>query len=259
LNKDKVYFQLAIADVCGELRVIFNNSKDYYLENSDVNFKVRPGYGYDKFYLDFVEDSSDMSLQALIHFILFEKNHFKKFISKKTYKKLMPFMKRYPEILYDFSGNQSEQNMIDRIELLCINYIRCLFKYSGLDDQVFIDAGYDLEPQLSNITSHAYIFEYTAIYYFSYDLNIYLKTNSLTQEELNEILKVSKNIYIVDHLLGIADSLHEKYSVISKEIIKETIQKVIKRNQYILIAMKIKKLFKDENWADEVKRLKETL
>ena len=67
-------------------------------ENTDKgspenDFKVRPGYGYDKFYLTWVEGSYDMSLQSLIHYIMYEEGIYKEFLTKEQYKDVQKAIK----------------------------------------------------------------------------------------------------------------------------------------------------------------------
>ena len=59
------------------------------VENSDsllqLDFKVRPrGYGYEKFYLNHVDGSYDMSLQSLINFILMEEEIYQKILNVRS-------------------------------------------------------------------------------------------------------------------------------------------------------------------------------
>ena len=57
---------------------IIDDYSDSFIE--EENFKVRPGYGYDKFYLNWVDQSYDMSLEGLIHYILFEEELYNEFL-----------------------------------------------------------------------------------------------------------------------------------------------------------------------------------
>ena len=43
--------------------------------DQDKYYKIRPNYGYDKFYLDSIDGSYDMSLQSLVHYIMYEDGH----------------------------------------------------------------------------------------------------------------------------------------------------------------------------------------
>ena len=54
-------YELIFKVVCKTLKEIINDNSPYFKEEG--SFKVRPGFGYDKFYLDWVDGSYDMSLQ----------------------------------------------------------------------------------------------------------------------------------------------------------------------------------------------------
>ena len=67
------------------IQAVIKNLKIYFSEEikteremflNDSNFKVRPGYGPNKFYLDRVDGSYEYSLQNLIHHILWEDGHY---------------------------------------------------------------------------------------------------------------------------------------------------------------------------------------
>jgi len=66
----------------------------------DDSFKVRPGYGYDKFYLDRIDGSYDMSLQGLIHHIMYEEGFYKKILNDKEYAEMEVVIAEYPESIY---------------------------------------------------------------------------------------------------------------------------------------------------------------
>lgn len=80
---------------------------------------MRPGYGYDKFYLDWIDGSYEYSLQGLIHFILYEDGYFKKILSPKTYKKVEAFYKSelaQEGNLFDFYDDDRTDLPFDEIE-----------------------------------------------------------------------------------------------------------------------------------------------
>lgn len=78
--------QIALEDTCRYLESIFESNKQKYMRRPGANFKIRLDWlGYDKFYLDWVEGSYDMSLQLLIQHILYKNGHFNKLLSEETY------------------------------------------------------------------------------------------------------------------------------------------------------------------------------
>lgn len=93
-KEKKLSAERILYDVKYTLAVIIEKNKGSFKKEGD--FKVRPGYGYDKFYLDRVDGSYDMSLQGLIHYILHDDHLYEKFLSLKM--KLRPlrnFRSRY--------------------------------------------------------------------------------------------------------------------------------------------------------------------
>ena len=102
-------------------------------------YKVRPGYGYDKFYLDFVEGSYDMSLQSLIHYIMYEDGHYQKFLNKSQYARLLHIVHQYPESIFgldeDLDNNyeQIQYELIDRVYATSIKFVAITLINSGFD------------------------------------------------------------------------------------------------------------------------------
>ena len=102
-------------------------------------YKVRPGYGYDKFYLDFVEGSYDMSLQSLIHYIMYEDGHYQKFLNKTQYARLLHIVHQYPESIFgldeDLDNNygQIQYELIDRVYTTSIKFVAITLINSGFD------------------------------------------------------------------------------------------------------------------------------
>ena len=71
---------------------IIDDHLDHFKKSNE--FKVRPGYSYDKFYLDRVQGSFDQSLNGLIHHIMFEDGIYKELLEKiKEDPELMNMMK----------------------------------------------------------------------------------------------------------------------------------------------------------------------
>jgi len=82
-------------------KILDNIIEEYKEEFRETgSFKVTPGYGYDKFYLDWVEGSYDMSLYSLIHYIMYEEGIYKKILTDEQYKKLEELIEEYPESIY---------------------------------------------------------------------------------------------------------------------------------------------------------------
>lgn len=96
-----------VNDVCNILeKIISNHSEEIFEEQG--NFKVQPGYGYDKFFIDKIDGSYDMSLQGLIHYILYEENLYEKFLNEKQIKDLNSTINEFPESIY--TPNENDDN-----------------------------------------------------------------------------------------------------------------------------------------------------
>ena len=96
-----------VKDVCNILeKIISNHSEEIFEEQG--SFKVRPGYGYDKFFIDKIDGSYDMSLQGLIHYILYEENLYEKFLNEKQIKDLNYTINEFPKSIY--TPNENDDN-----------------------------------------------------------------------------------------------------------------------------------------------------
>ena len=100
------------------------------LENTQSLFQgdylVRPNYGYDKFYLNHVDGSYDMSLQSLIHYILAEENIYKQILNEDQFAKCMKVIEDEPEAIYNPESDSDEdlevQDLLDTIYYKSISY-----------------------------------------------------------------------------------------------------------------------------------------
>ena len=98
----KRYWQV-VEDI---LSGIIDDYRDSFIE--EENFKVRPGYGYDKFYLNWVDQSYDMSLEGLIHYILFEEELYNEFLNDRQLKSVKNVIENYPESIYRPNPNNDD-------------------------------------------------------------------------------------------------------------------------------------------------------
>jgi len=142
-KENKVSPEEIVADVCGILeKIITQNISQFKKEES---FKVRPGYGYDKFYLDQVDGSYDMSLQGLIHYILHEEGLYKKFLDKKQLEDLEAMIKNQPESIYGPDGDEEnyEEIQYTYLDVIYANSIKFVAKKlmeNGFDvESTFVD------------------------------------------------------------------------------------------------------------------------
>ena len=136
-----------VNNVLSILRIIIDDSKERF--KRDGVFKVRPGYGYDKFYLDSIDGSYDMSLQGLIHYIMYEEGIYKKFLNSKQYSELELVIEKQPEGIY--SPNDEDDNYEDVDDTLAIIYSKSI-RFVG---KTLIELGFNVEE-----TFEEYLVEY---------------------------------------------------------------------------------------------------
>lgn len=82
------------------------------------------------------------------------------------------------------------------IEWYAINFVRWLFNNHDLNDDLFVNAGYDLEPTLSEITGEAYLFEdirVKPLRQLREDLDGYLYSHNLSQQQKEKISELCSN------------------------------------------------------------------
>ncbi len=105
-------------------RIIEENSES--LSQFDFMVRLGTGYGYDKFYLNHVEGSYDMSLQSLIHYVMAEEKIYKHILSENQFAKCMKVIKDEPEAIYYPEGDSDEdlevQDLLDVIYYKSIAY-----------------------------------------------------------------------------------------------------------------------------------------
>lgn len=104
-------------------RIIAENTESL----SRMDYMTRPkGYGYEKFYLNQVDGSYDMSLQALIHYIMAEENIYYQILNEDQYAKCMKVITDEPEAIYYPEGDSDEdietQDLLDTIYYRSIAY-----------------------------------------------------------------------------------------------------------------------------------------
>ncbi len=111
--------------------------------NDSDSFKVRPDYGYAKYYLTHVEGDYDMSLHSLIHYILYEEQLYNKFLTSKRLNDVKEVIKEYPESIYspdcDEEGYEIVQDSLDWIYYKTISFVGKRLKELGYDVSEFDD------------------------------------------------------------------------------------------------------------------------
>jgi len=118
-------------------RIMEQNHLNFSTTNS---FKVWNDYSYGKFYLDKVGRNYDMSLEGLIHHILFKEKLYYKILPRHQYNAIKTIVKDYSDCIYspsiEFFSNEEEFLFIEQ---LCIGIIDfgISYVYSGLSKRGF--------------------------------------------------------------------------------------------------------------------------
>lgn len=139
MNKKKqVSAEDIVKNVCDILCDIISANTDYFREEGA--FKVRSGYGYGKFYLDWVDGSYDMSLHGLIHYILNDEGLYETFLSKKQLEDVAETIKKYPESIYspnddDVNYEKVQYEYLDVIYMSSIEFVANKLMEKGFDVQ----------------------------------------------------------------------------------------------------------------------------
>jgi hypothetical protein len=124
------------------IEIIYDN-----LDSLQVgDFKVRPGYGYDKFYLNRVDGSYDMSLQGLIHYILDEELIYRDILNLDQYAKCRLVIQNHPESIYYPDGNSADDIRVS--ELLDFIYSHSIFSIGHFMISIGLDVSQDFKDYL---------------------------------------------------------------------------------------------------------------
>ena len=115
------------------IEIIYDNLDSLH----EGDFKIRPGYGYDKFYLNRVDGAYDMSLQGLIHYILYEELIYRDILNLDQYAKCRLVIQNHPESIYYPDGDSDDdldlQDLLDGIYFESIIFVGKKLNSLGLD------------------------------------------------------------------------------------------------------------------------------
>jgi hypothetical protein len=127
-------------EIVSKVMKILDRIIDENLESLFQNdFKVRPrGLGYEKFYLNHVDGSYDMSLQALIHYILAEEKIYDQILNESQFAKCMKVIKEAPEAIYYPEDDSDEDFEVEEL----LDYI--YYKSIGFTGMRLISMGIDV-------------------------------------------------------------------------------------------------------------------
>ena len=118
-----------LEDFLGE---IIETHKDYFREEN--TFKIRPGIAYDKFYINQVDGSYDMSLQGLLHHYLWEHEFYHLFLNDKELETCRQLVEEQPEYTFGPDDDKTRE-IIDEIEFEAISFV----------GKKLIELGFDVE------------------------------------------------------------------------------------------------------------------
>jgi hypothetical protein len=125
-------------------KIIIENSESL----SQGDYLVRPGYGYDKFYLNHVDGSFDLSLYSLIHWILYEEKIYKNFLNEKHYRHCLDVIKNNPEAIYSPEGNSIEDNELQ--DVLDSIYFKSIVFVGKKMNSMELEGGYYFRDYLND-------------------------------------------------------------------------------------------------------------
>jgi len=112
---------------------IIDGHLDHFKKSNQ--FKVRPGYSYDKFYLDRVQGSFDQSLNGLIHHIMFQDGIYKELLTDEQYESCKKVVEEEPGSIWGPSNEDDDydsvQDNLDDIYGTCILHVHERLKEEG--------------------------------------------------------------------------------------------------------------------------------
>ena len=120
--------------------LLIENHEDYFREEN--TFKVRPGVAYDKFYINQIEGSYDMSLQGLIHHYLWENELYHLFLSDEELETCEQVVNEQPEYIFGPDSGET-QEIIDEIQAKAIVFV----------GKKLIKLGFDVEQDFESYLS----------------------------------------------------------------------------------------------------------
>ena len=171
---------------------------------SSEQCKVRPGYGYDKFYLDAIDGSYDCSLHGLIHYILWEDKLYYQFLTDRQLKDVKKVIDTDPEAIYrpdldddsisdkEYEEDQSLDEDLDRIFHQVITHVGGrLSEFDFFDNSEFVDLGYVVEENDDSKGADGEIEEYEES---NVDVDAAGKLCENLSKEINELNLLAKAI-----------------------------------------------------------------
>ena len=129
-----------VTKITGIINDIIVVNVDYFRE--EETFKVRPGYGYDKFFLNWIFGGYDMSLQSLIYYIMYEEGLYKEILNERQYADLEKVIENYPEAIYSLEEDDEDPLEYERIDDQLFEIFFQSIRFVG---NRLIELGFDVE------------------------------------------------------------------------------------------------------------------
>lgn len=105
-----------IEDVNYKILNIIDANHEHFKNLDGHSFKVRPGYGPDKFYLDWTDyqGTYEYTIQNLIHHILWKDGYYKKILDTVEYESVKKIIDTEPDNIYE-SDNKETQIKLNKV------------------------------------------------------------------------------------------------------------------------------------------------
>jgi hypothetical protein len=256
MDKNNIETLKATSKVISELYYMFNDHIDDWKEFAD--FKVRYGSELDKFYLTNIDGSYEMSLFLLVHFILYNKNLYKKIFSKEAYKKSVWTFQNHPDALPDLDDFEKDRDIMDNIMGISAFFIGCLLKKNNFEEyREFEKLGYLDDSYFDKNFNSCFIFDNKLIYPegFIEDIKEYMEINSLSEQQLKKIVALANEWFFkTDQYIYLSQVLYTQTKKYAKKLMDLAIKKASKKTDLIKIAVYVRsnEFFHDIKWSDQI-------
>jgi len=128
-----------IDEIRSELDSIIDEDVDEF--RGSGNFKVRPDYGPAKFYLDRIEGNYEMSLQNLVHHMMYQDGHYRKILNDRQYAEMESVVNDFPDTIYGPDSEEENyeqlQNVLDTIHYEMIANVGRELRTHGFEVDAF--------------------------------------------------------------------------------------------------------------------------
>jgi|SaaInlStandDraft_2_1057019.scaffolds.fasta_scaffold66343_1 hypothetical protein len=148
----------------GLLTILYRIYDENIPSIQEGDYKVRPGYAYDKFYLNRLSDY-DMGLLGLIHHIMYKEGFYSKILSEKRLKEVKKVVENDPESIYrpPFEGETAEEDIefeiinttLDVIYSNACKFVGISLNEEGCDISEFVEEYGECSSLINNFFDEA--------------------------------------------------------------------------------------------------------